>query len=243
MQESRRANTYYQQTRRPLNNLVVVLALLVFFHVGAAFYGTELLLVAPLYLRKAFYMLGAPAAFVPAIPVVLVLLAQHLLHRDKWEVQPHAVAGMIGESIIWTIPLIALSYVTGRIMAATGAAGHDTLLRSILIAAGAGVYEEFLFRMMAISLLLLLLVDVCGLKKDPMTVLAVLAAAVLFGLCHFDVLGGAYKFQWRQFIFLSVAGILWGALFLFRGFAIAAGSHMVWDIFAFVAFSEPTQGG
>lgn len=234
IKEDRQVDNYYSQTRRPLPNLVVVGVLLLFYHVGAAFYGTEVLLQAPQFLGKLFYMLGAPAAFLPAIPILGVLFAQHLIHRDRWELHLHVIAGMIGEAILWTIPLIALSYVTARIEAG-GGLGASGAARILLEATGAGVYEEFLFRMVLISMVLLLLVDVFGFKKESMTVLAVLAAGVFFSLCHFKNFQGGYYFSWRTMIFLTIAGILWGSMFLFRGFAIAVGSHLVWDVFALLA--------
>lgn len=232
--EGRHVDSYYSQTRRPLPNLVLVGVLLLFYHVGVAVCGADILLLAPQFLVSIFHRLGAPAAFLPAIPVVGVLLTQHLVHRDKWELHLHVIAGMIGEAILWTIPLIALSYVTGRIEAG-GGLGATGATRILLVATGAGVYEEFLFRMILIGLLLLLLVDVFGLKKESMTVLAVIASALFFSLCHFKLLQGAYDFRWQKMIFLTIAGILWGSLFLFRGFAVAVGSHLVYDVFALLS--------
>ncbi len=37
---------------------------------------------------------------------------------------------------------------------------------------------------------------------------------------------------WHDFIFLAVAGTLWGALYVYRGFAVAVGSHIVWNLYA-----------
>ena len=231
----RRLN-YRQLTRCPLNNLALVLPLLIAFQVGAFFYGTDLTLLAPRYLRAVLDFFGARAGFLPALLIVAVLLVQHLAQKDPWEIQPHVLAGMVGEAIIWTIPLIAISYLTGKIAAASASAGqaHDAIQVG-LIAVGAGLYEEFMFRMVLISLLMLLFVDVLALRKDSMTVLAVVSGSVLFALCHFDFLGGSRAFGWGPFIFLCMAGILWGSIFIFRGFGIAVGSHIFWDVFVLLA--------
>lgn len=228
-------DNYYQLTRRPWPNLILISAMLLFFHVGAFFYGTEKVLKAPQYVGSFFVWLGAPAAFLPAAAVVGILLIQHLLHRHKWEAPLPVMAGIIGESILWTIPLIALSHVTGRIVAAGAPGQYHAFVQNLLLAAGASVYEEFLFRMVLIALMLLVLVDVMGLKKDPMTVLAVIVSGVAFSLCHFKIAFGAEEFQWRHFIFLAIAGTLWGVMFVFRGLGIAVGSHFFWDVYVLLA--------
>jgi membrane protease YdiL (CAAX protease family) len=228
--------SYQRLIRRPLNNLAIILPLLVFFQIGASIYGTDAVLRAPQYLRGVLQFFGATATLLPAVCIVAVLLVQHLVHHDPWKPSGTAIAGMVGESILWTVPLIAVSYMTGKIVVGQIIPPDvSQALQHLLLAVGAGIYEEFLFRMVLISVLMLLLVDVMGLKRDVMTVLAVLAAAVLFGLCHFTLAGGGADFVWSKFIFLSTAGMLWGSLFIFRGFAVAVGSHVVWDIYVLVA--------
>ena len=233
--QSARRDNYYSQTRRPLNSLAMVLPLMLFFQIGAHYCGTDLLLLAPQYLKDVLEYFGAVVVdYFPPACVVVILLIQHLAHREPWRVQPRAVAGMVGESILWTVPLIAVSYVTGRMVAGTlpqTAPAHEAL-QKILTSFGAGIYEEFLFRMVLLTLVMLLLVDVLGLSRELSAVAAVLAAAVLFSLCHFQFMHGAYEFRWNTFIFLGVAGTLWGAVFLFRGFGVAVGSHILRNIYA-----------
>ena len=113
-------NTYQGQDAAPLNNLVFILPMLVIFQAGTAFYGTNLL--APRDLHKLLKYFGATAAYLPAVFVVVVMLVQHALHKDPWEIQPKALAGMLGESIIWMIPLIVLVHVAGYLAAGAQAA-------------------------------------------------------------------------------------------------------------------------
>lgn len=222
--------SYASQTLRPLNNLALVLPLLVFFQIGATWYGTNLLL--PRYIKGGLDFFGATVSFLPAMLIVGVLLAQHLAHRDKWDVRPDVVLLMIGEAAVWTVPLIAISLLTGRIMAGAADAQGSLVLHEVLTAVGAGLYEEFFFRMVLISLMMLLLVDVIGLPKAMTAVACILVAAALFGLCHFEgYFGAGEPFAWRRFIFLSAAGALWGVLYLTRGFAIAVAAHATWDIY------------
>jgi len=227
---------YLHDTHRPLNSLVMVLPLLLFFHMGAYAYGSALL--APRHIGQALHYLGATAFYLPPLLVVVVLLIQQLAHRDPWVVQPKVVVGMLAESALWIVPIVALYMVVERLFAdaalaaaANGAA--DPLLRQILRAVGAGVYEEFLFRLALISIALLLLVDGARLKKEHAAIAAVLVTAVLFSLYHFPeaVFRGEAAFPWSDFVFRAAAGAYLGGLYLTRGFGVAVGTHTFYNLF------------
>ena len=232
---ARRADNYFAHTQRPLNCLVFVLPLLVTFHVGAALYGTSLLV--PHYLLRFLQYFGAGGTFLPPLLIVVVLLLQHLGRRDPWKIHWAALVGMVAESLVLTIPLIVLARLAGQ--AAPAAA--PSAANSTLVALGAGIYEEFIFRLMFVSLVMLLLVDVFGLRKEVIEVLAVVGGAVVFSLCHFSpaqVFGGE-PFDWGTFILLTLAGILWGGAYVIRGFGIAVGSHVLWDLYVFFFCAKP----
>lgn len=226
-----------------MNNLAIVVPLLLFFHVGAVYYGSPV--VAPRHVGAVLRFFGGTFAFLPPLLVVVVLVVQQIVHRESWQVQPTVLAGMIGESILWTIPLIALSYMHGKLAgpeATWFSPAAENLFGTILIATGAGIYEEFIFRLVFISLMILFFADVFGLRKDIVLVVAIVAAGVSFSLYHFtsDQLTGSAPFPLGDFVFLATAGVLWGSVFALRGFAVAVGSHILWDLF--FSFSVSTQG-
>jgi membrane protease YdiL (CAAX protease family) len=97
---------------------------------------------------------------------------------------------------------------------------------------GAGVYEEFLFRLVLISLALLLMVDVFSLPRGPAATAAVIIGGILFALYHFTMpqLTGAQPFPFRLFVFFSLAGMYLGCLFVFRGYGIAVGAHALYNV-------------
>ncbi len=230
---------YRDEIHKPLNQLVIIAPLLVIFQIGSVRFGSGLLV--PQYLRDVLLWFGATGRYLPAVLIVVVLLAQHVVRNDPTGVNFRAVLGMIGESVVWSFPLLAISWLTGRFQAsavAEGAgAGGDTVLRVWIEAIGAGVYEEFLFRLVFLSVMVLLFVDLLHLRKDVMTVVAILLAGVLFAACHFPVAHwfGGQSPQWGRFAFLVLAGAWWGVLFVWRGYAVAACSHVFWDFFVIAA--------
>jgi hypothetical protein len=231
---ARRSDSYAWQTQRPLNCLVFVLPLLMFFQVGTIYYGTSLL--APRDLGRLLGYFGATAGYLPAVLIVAVLLAQHLARRDKWQVKALVQAGMFGESILWMIPLIVLDHTTRGplIQAAVAEAGPAAnVLQQVLVAVGAGVYEEFIFRLGMICLAMLIFVDVFELPKEAVAIGAVVVAACLFSLYHVapDRIAGGGGFPWGDFAFRAAAGAYLGAVFILRGFAVAVGTHTFFNLY------------
>ncbi len=234
-QRRRRREGYFWLTHRPLHCLVFIAPLMVLFHVGTLWYGRARLL-APQDLGRLLGWLGGAGWFLPPAMVVAVLLGQQAFRREPWHVNGVVISGMMGESIAFIVPLIVLSHVTGRFLAAAALAGAnpDTVLRRLLVAMGAGVYEEFLFRLLLVSLLLMLLVDIFQLPKKWMALLAVAVSGVLFSLYHFSAaqLTGKAEFPWSVFTFRALAGVYLGALFVFRGFGVAVGTHTFYNLYA-----------
>ncbi len=225
---------YRNDIHKPLNQLVIIAPLLVIFQIGSAQLGSDLLV--PQYLRCVLLWFGATGRYLPAVLIVVVLLAQHAVRNDPSRINLRAVLGMIFESAFWSLPLLAISWLTGRVYvsaAAEGGPSGNAVLRTWMEAIGAGVYEEFLFRLVFLSVMVLLFVDLLHLRKDVMTIVAILLAGLIFAACHFPAAHwfGTEVRQWGRFAFLALAGAWWGVLFVWRGYAVAACSHIWWDIF------------
>jgi len=229
---SKRRDTYRWHTLRTLNGLVFILPMLLLFHVGTAFYPANLL--APRHLDKLLKYFGATAAHLPAVMVAVVLALQHLFHKDPWTIQPKVLAGMFGESILWMLPLIAMGHLAGRLIPnqATAPAFQQTFQR-VLQAVGAGIYEEFIFRLALISLMMLVLVDILRLKKKFAAAPVVIVSAVAFSLYHFsgEQLADLPNLPWGQFLFRGAAGVYLACLYVGRGFGIAVGTHAFYNIY------------
>jgi membrane protease YdiL (CAAX protease family) len=127
------------------------------------------------------------------------------------------------------------------LLAATGPA-HRTvksksLLADIVTGIGAGIYEELVFRLILICLLMLFFQDVLRLTRKNSIILSVLISAALFSAHHHIVFvegqfGRTAAFDWTEFGFRTIAGVYFAILFAIRGFAITAGTHAFYDIIA-----------
>ncbi len=232
---NRRDDTYRWLTHRPLNCLVFILPLLGLFHLGSALRETSLL--ASHDMQRILGVFGATAWYLPPMIIAVVLILMHQNEKRKWRIHPPVLGGMIIESILWAIPLFAINYLCARFLNAYGslkAAGSTgTLFDRIILDVGAGVYEEFLFRLVLLGALTWALGVAFRIKKDLALLIALIAGAAAFSLYHFS---GAetdttVSFTWGLFIFRMAAGVCLGIVFAFRGFGIAVGAHAVWNIF------------
>jgi hypothetical protein len=94
---------------------------------------------------------------------------------------------------------------------------------------GAGLYEELVFRLFLTGGLIWALRRL-GWKDTAAGVTAVLAASFLFSLVHYlGPLGD--QLQLNSFTFRFVAGVVLTGLFTVRGFAVAAWTHALYDVF------------
>ncbi|MFH1718686.1 MAG: CPBP family intramembrane glutamic endopeptidase [Planctomycetota bacterium] len=111
------------------------------------------------------------------------------------------------------------------------------LLANVVTGIGAGIYEELVFRLILICLLMLLFQDALRFTHLNSIVLSVLISAAMFSAHHhIDFLSGRPNaidpFNLTKFIFRTVAGIYFAALFAIRGFGITAGTHAAYNIIA-----------
>jgi len=113
------------------------------------------------------------------------------------------------------------------------------LLADIVTGIGAGIYEELVFRLILICLLMLLFQDFLRLDRKNSVILSVLISAALFSAYHhIDFFSGQLyqraPFNWTEFGFRTIAGVYFAVIFAIRGFGITAGTHAFYDIIATV---------
>jgi hypothetical protein len=111
------------------------------------------------------------------------------------------------------------------------------ILADIVTGIGAGIYEELVFRLILICLLMLLFQDALRLNHKNAIILSILVSAALFSAYHhIDFFSGQLfqrnPFSWTEFGFRTLAGVYFAVLFAIRGFGITAGTHAFYDIIA-----------
>ena len=236
MGETRRhpRDDYLTRSREPLQILVFLAPLIVAYELGAAYFlageagGYAEDIRAHRLLADFFRAFGVGGFYLPGIALAVVLLVWQVIGKNRWRVSGPALGGMLLESAVWTIPLLVLAQALSGLRAedAVPLAGTSEIESLPLgaraaIAIGAGLYEELLFRLVAIALVHLLVADLLGAPARVADVIAVLTAAVAFALYHEDA---------TNFLFYTTAGVFFGGLFIARGLGIVVATHAIYDL-------------
>lgn len=114
----------------------------------------------------------------------------------------------------------------------SGVVPDGRLSQQIILSIGAGIYEELLFRLIAIALLHIILVDLLALPEKWGAGGAVAFSAIAFGLYHFTSLNlhEWTSYDWGRCFFITCAGVFLAIVYVMRGFGIVAGTHAVYDV-------------
>lgn len=223
---------YLDRSELPLISLVFLLPLIILYEVGtryfttAAQHGREEQIIAFSLMQRFFMFFGAEGRHLPAMAVAGVLLACHIARKDSWEIDIRVLLGMALESGLLTIPLILLGVALPRYFPLIAVTGPRT--DRLILSLGAGVYEEFFFRLALFIILSLLLRDLLKAGRATTNLLVVAISAVSFSAYHY--LSPNEHFHLQTFIFRTIAGAYFGIVFLMRGFGITAASHCFYDL-------------
>lgn len=180
------------------------------------------------------------AAIGPRGPLVFMALviggALTLVWRDRHggPLRRGIFALMLGESLVLALLFgVVIGTATVQLLGplhslSMGGAGAGSPLAPLTLSLGAGLYEELLFRVVLVALLsnaLLLL----GFSRTTSGIAATVVGALLFSAFHYiGPLGEHYQLQ--SFVFRTLAGLAFSALYLTRGFGITAWTHALYDV-------------
>lgn len=103
-----------------------------------------------------------------------------------------------------------------------------TYLQKLALSLGAGLYEELFFRVILVTLLILLFNKIMGKKWAGITA-AVLLSALLFSAVHYVGSMGD-PFSLNSFLYRFLFGLILNGIYVIRGFGVAAWTHALYDI-------------
>mgnify|MGYP003125573017 CR=1 FL=1 len=244
---------YFGLSSQPLHILIFLLPIILAYEIGSMglLDGEGGRLVAQKMLVQFFDLFGVLGLHLPALALVITLGVQHFLSRASWRVVPMVPLAMIVESAFLTGPLIILWLIVspqgggfvqdGLMQAGVMQAGvmqaeeatRGGVAQGVLMSLGAGLYEEMLFRLVMITILHFLVTDVMGFKDKTGKVFAVVCSAAAFAWFH-NAIHTTTGLDIRLALFLTLAGVYFGVLFLARGLGIAVGVHLIYDLLAIV---------
>ncbi len=238
---SRAADSYWSLARSPLHCLIFLLPLLAIYEVGVLWLGgpraTLLRNGADYWMRTWLLQQGWEFQWLLPVLVISALLVWQIVGRFSWSIRFDTLIGMGAESLLFACVLLMLGQTQDMLFqhylepvpaAVSPTAFWGTPTARTVSYVGAGIYEEVLFRLLALPLTFVAL-RILLVPDRWATVIAVLVTSVLFSLAHY-VGPGADSFTYFSFIFRAVAGLFFAILFVLRGFGITVGAHALYDV-------------
>lgn len=220
---------YARETRRPTHILVFLLPLLLIHELAVAVRmargGPGGTLIAYGMIQELLGWIGLVGGLVPGLAYLAILVAWQQLKHDSWRVQGRALGIMLIESAALAIPLLvwtALFTPPPHVL-------PPTLGSRIILAVGAGLYEELVFRFLLIGGLTWIAIHPLQLPPRASLYAAVAIAALVFAVFHFRPVGGDV-FGWALLIFRTAAGVYLSVVYLARGLGVSTGCHVLHNV-------------
>jgi hypothetical protein len=225
-----------EQSRDLPSSLILVLPLLLFYELGLVVTAGQTLngvdFLTVLLLRN--WGINGLLLF-NGLLFVAGLGGLYYIKRER-NFDPRIVGGVIIESTIYAVLMGSLILWIMQHIPGFGSVGLDTggahqlgFFDKIFVSLGAGVNEELVFRLGIYSGIAWSISRFT--KKGIAIAVAVIASSLLFSLAHYV---GPEAFNMFSFVYRILAGALFCALFLVRGFAVAVYTHAIYDIYVMV---------
>ena len=228
---------YLTVSKSPLYSFIFTLPLFLLYEVGIFLIssrdidqlrnGADVLMRQVLESFGIYGMYGFGGTFLIGFLIAFIRQKKNL--RTS-EIESRFLLIMFFESIAWATLLVIMMI---KIPTFLSLSNEDHLIQQVVLAIGAGIYEEFVFRVLLISGLTILFGLIFNWGEFGKTFLSVIISSAIFSIFHFF---GSYgdTFSFPLFFVRFFAGIFLAMIYIFRGFGIAAYAHSIYDLFVLV---------
>ena len=225
---------YLTVSKSPLYSFIFTLPLFLLYEVGIFLIssrdidqlrnGADVLMRQVLESFGIYGMYGFGGTFLIGFLIAFIRQKKNL--RTS-EIESRFLLIMFFESIAWATLLVIMMI---KIPTFLSLSNEDHLIQQVVLAIGAGIYEEFVFRVLLISGLAILFGLIFNWGEFGKTFLSVIISSAIFSIFHFF---GSYgdTFSFPLFFVRFFAGIFLAMIYIFRGFGITAYAHSMYDLF------------
>jgi hypothetical protein len=238
---------YLEASRRLSAGYAFLLPLLALYHLGVMRWPQQRNGAQPIFEQLFSRLTHLGSAFFLFVALGLLCLALWRMRARELRV-PGLFVLMLAESLAWagTLVLVAFLIPVGALQVAgdpVAGGAADSLLAAeapawlhrieelapqLVACAGAGVYEEALFRFVICGGLILLLGNLFRGHVSWVVPLAVLSSALLFSWAHHAI--GGEPFHRGVFWLRTLMGVLLGGIYWARGLGIVTWAHALYNV-------------
>ncbi|MDA8563989.1 CPBP family intramembrane metalloprotease [Mariniblastus sp.] len=230
---------YHQQTHRPIVCLAFVLPIVMIYEVCSILLANDAVRSGvDQWIGGMLSSLGVGQVVILPVVITAILVVWHHRRHDRWTFNPLVLAGMFIESsllgliLYWSanaVYFLATVSLPDAVTAGAVTTESDWLVASISVL-GSGIYEETFFRILLMLPMIAWATWLSGSREIGVTC-GMILCSLIFALVHYSLFNPAgQNFEVSSFLFRFGASIVFCNLFLFRGFGIAVGSHVIYDL-------------
>lgn len=228
---------YHRTTRSATYGFLASLPLLILYEAMMLFANlgevAQVRVGAEIWSKQFLTLLGVRGAAALGAAVIVVGIGIAVYERRKHiPIRGRYFVWVILESAGYALLVAVLvSTVVGLLFAFSASgpleAQRPGLFTMLALSIGAGLYEELIFRVILVGGLYLL---IRTFYRDGAYAAAALIGAIVFSAVHYTgALGDPFTLS--SFTFRFLFGLALNVLFLWRGFAVAAWTHALYDVF------------
>lgn len=227
------------ESRNLLTGVVLVFPLLLLYQVGVVLIY-PMINGADFLTRFLFHNVGlsrsAYLGYTALVAGIFALLV--LMFRKRQRIDLTVFVPVLLESAIYALTMGSLIvFVMTRVFGinprlAVGL-GEEGPIGRVIMSLGAGFWEETTFRLGILSATAALCERVIGMRRFFALLIALGVSSFLFSAAHHIPPYGD-PLHLGVFTFRLLAGVFFGLLFWFRGFAVAAYTHALYDIYVLI---------
>lgn len=183
--------------------------------------------------KSIFSLLGVNAVSITLL--IVALFGMFILYKERDQLRRLRFKFfplMIAESIIYAalVTFIATFFISSIFaFSANDPISSLSGLQKFALSLGAGLYEELFFRVILVSLLILVFKRVFNNKNWAAMTAAIVLSALLFSLVHYVGSMGD-PFTLSSFLYRFIFGLLLNGIYVWRGFGVAAWTHALYDL-------------
>jgi len=172
-------STYFEETRRPVYSLILVLPFLVIYQLGVWFLRSDVINGGDALIRRLLSLMSVNTAFAGVLVLLVCFTVWQVKTKASWKVDSDKVGYLFLESLLFAE---LLYHLMGWVAAGTTACvpgASDRGLLELVLYCGAGVYEELVFRVLLLGLLMLVLTKLLQMADFQAAIWAVVVGALL----------------------------------------------------------------
>ena len=229
--------SYLLKSRTSFYSFLFTLPLFFLYEVNILFLSRDDILVvrngADFLMRNILELFDIYGLYGLGLVFFLGLLVTYIFfikEDQQQEVNVNFLFIMLAESMLWSVVLYFLLF---KFMVLLMNPVGKTILQQVTLAIGAGIYEEFLFRVLLIAGLSGILGFVFMWDKTFKNIIAVVLSGGIFSAFHFMGEYGDF-FSMELFLIRFFAGLILGVLYMYRGFGITAYTHSIYDLIVLI---------